>query len=450
MQGSEVQELGQLLREARERKGVTLADAQQATKIRLSFLQALESEDFSVLPPPFYIRGFIKTYAVYLNLDPRTTVQLFDEVLENVHTSRMVEQQTPPSADSGGRAMISLDGLSQAEADQVVNSNERLNLRALPPPTHLVSGQRRSTGYSQAFDDSPADGFGAGYSPRKPGTLGSSDKYVLKQVMLPSARGSFYMPNFIPTILVIVIVLAAALLIYRGISNQPKDTASYEEAASATITAGGYAGPYAITPDPTMSSLRATITAGDVTSSVLKPPAYYTPDASIQALDRTPTTGGAGIAANTGTRTTVSGTNTTVAPANSTTPANKPAAPAPTTAPPAPTAPPEPTATPAPTATPTPPPSPTPVPDPINVVVSIADTDPKGSWIRITVDDKVQVEKVAAPNETFNFTGMKVAVRAGNPGLIRVTVNGEPKEFVKPQGGIITHTWFAGGKDTVE
>src|SRR5436305_12871139 len=102
MQGSEVQELGQLLREARERKGVTLADAQQATKIRLSFLQALEKEDFSVLPPPFYIRGFIKTYAVYLNLDPRSTVQLFDDILESNHSARIVEHEALPSADSGG------------------------------------------------------------------------------------------------------------------------------------------------------------------------------------------------------------------------------------------------------------------------------------------------------------------------------------------------------------
>lgn len=445
MQGSEVQQLGVVLREARERKGVTLADAQQATKIRLSFLQALENEDFSVLPPPFYIRGFIKTYAVYLNLDPRHTVQLFDEFLDNAHASRMVEQQTPPSADSGGRAIIPLDGLSQAEADQVASSNERLNLRALPPPTPLVSGQRRSTGYTQAFEDNPADGFGAGYSPRKPGTLGANDKYVLKQVMLPSARGSFYMPNFVPTILVVVIVLAAALLIYRGISNQPKDAASYEEAAVATITAGGYAGPYAITPDPTLSSSRATMTAGgNRTSSVLVPPKYYTPDASIQALDRTPSTGGATTGSSLFPAKTVSGTN----PANSSKPSGG-VAPLPTDTP-QPTAPPEPTATPAPTATPTPPPSPTPIPDPINVVVSIADTDPKGSWIRITLDDKVQVEKVAAPNETFTYTGMKVAIRAGNPGLIRVTVNGEAKEFVKPQQGVITHTYFAGGKETVE
>lgn len=432
MQGSEVQELGHLLREARERKGVTLADAQQATKIRLSFLQALEKEDFSVLPPPFYIRGFIKTYAVYLSLEPRSTVQIFDEILENVHTNRLTEQHTPPSADSGG-ALISLEGLSQAEADQVANSNERLNLRALPPPssTTLISGQRRSTGYNQVFDDNPVDGFGAGgYTARKPGSLGHNDKYILKSVMLPTAKGAFYMPNFVPTILVVVIILAAALLIYRGVSNQPKDTTQTVADVTATIAAGGYPGPYAITPNPTLSSARATMTAGDSGSSVMKPPAFFTPDASVQALDRSPT-GGTTAAANGKTPAAAISTaaiGTTPAPAQA-------AAPAPTTAP---------------TATPTPPPSPTPIPDPITAVISIANTDSKGSWIRITVDDKVQVEKVAAPNESFTYTGNKVAVRAGNPGLIKVTVNGEDKEFTTSKGGVITHTWFAGGKDLVE
>lgn len=453
MHGSEVQELGHLLREARERKGVTLADAQQATKIRLSFLQALEKEDFSVLPPPFYIRGFIKTYAVYLNLDPRSTVQLFDDVLDNNNSARLAEQQAaPPSADSGGRALIPLEGLSQAEADIVANSNERLNLRALPAPgqTTLVSGQRRSTGYTQIFDDNPVDGFGAGYSTRKSGgTLGQqSDKYVLKQVMLPTARGAFYMPNFIPTILVIIIVLAAGLLIYRGISNKPQETTQQVADVTATVAAGGYPGPYAITPDPTISSARATMTAGDSSSSVMKPPAFFTPDASVQALDRTPGSGTTAGSTTSASTTPAAGTTNATAnqPANSKAPVNQPVT---TQAPPppAPTATPEP---PAPTATPTPPPTATPIPDPITAVISIADTDPKGSWIRITVDDKVVVEKVGAPNESFTYTGMKVAVRAGNPGLIRVSINGESKVFVQPNGGVITHTWFAGGKDTVE
>lgn len=432
MQSSEVKELGLVLREARERKGVTLADAQQATKIRLSFLQALENEDFAVLPPPFYIRGFIKTYAVYLNLDPRTTVQLFDEILENTHSSRAAEQQTP-SADSGGRAIIPLDGLSQAEADQVANSNERLNLRALPPPTTLVSGQRRSTGYTHAFEDNPADGFGAGYSPRKPGTIGYNEKYVLKQVMLPSARGSFYMPNFVPTLLVIVIILAAALLIYRGIANQPKDTTSYEEAAAATITAGGYAGPYAVTPDPSMASARATMTAGQSTSSLLRPPAYYTPDPSIQALDRTPATGGAV------TSTTVSSTSTTAAATDIPTKQEQ-QAPAPTTAPAAPP--------PAPTATPVPPTA-TPVPTPITVVVTVSNADPAGSWLTITVDDKQVLAKVVGAGESVTYTGNKVAVMAGKPDNIKVTVNGQDKQYTTPQSGLVTHTWFADGHDTV-
>jgi cytoskeletal protein RodZ len=440
MQGSEVQELGQLLREARERKGVTLADAQQATKIRLSFLQALEKEDFSVLPPPFYIRGFIKTYAVYLNLEPRSTVQLFDDMLENTQSNRLSEQQMPPSADSGGQtALIPLEGLSQGEADLVVNSNERLNLQALPPanPPTLVSGQRRSTGFIQSFESNPMEGPGAGgYSSRKLNSLGQNDKYVLKSVMLPTARGAFYMPNFVPTILVVIIVLAAALLIYRGISNQPKDnTPALLDAVTATVAAGGYPGPYAITPDPSLVSIRATQTAGDA-GSIMKAPAYFTPDASVKALDRVGTTGANATPA--------TGNRTTAADTAATTPAPPAQAAAPAPAP-APTAPP-----PAPTATPTPPPSPTPVPDPINVVVTISDVDPKGSWIRITVDDKVQVEKVGAPNETFTFQGRKVAVRAGNPGVIKVSVDGVDKPYTTPQSGVITHTWFAGGKDLIE
>jgi cytoskeletal protein RodZ len=318
----------------------------------------------------------------------------------------------------------------------VANSNERLNLRALPPPTTLVSGQRRSTGYTHAFEDNPADGFGAGYSPRKPGTIGYNEKYVLKQVMLPSARGSFYMPNFIPTLLVIVIILAAALLIYRGFANQPKDTTTYEEAASATITAGGYAGPYAITPDPTLTSARATFAASDTTSSVMRPPAYYTPDPSIQALDRTPTTGGATAGS------TVPGTNTntTAAAGGNPTQQNQPA---PTTAPAAP---------PAPTATPVPPPPPTatPVPNPITLVVTVSATDTTGSWLTITVDDKQVLARVGNPGESFTYTGNKIAVRAGKPDVIKVTLNGQDVQYTKPNSGLVTHTWFADGHDTVE
>src|SRR5581483_11069090 len=62
-------EIGSSLKEARRRKGLDLAAASEATKIRVRHLQALEEEHFDVLPGQTYVRGFLKTYADFLGLD---------------------------------------------------------------------------------------------------------------------------------------------------------------------------------------------------------------------------------------------------------------------------------------------------------------------------------------------------------------------------------------------
>jgi len=72
-------ELGQVLREARETKGVSLAEAEEATKIRQKYLQALEEGDYSVLPPSVYVRGFLRNYANYLGLDPEHVIHLYQQ-----------------------------------------------------------------------------------------------------------------------------------------------------------------------------------------------------------------------------------------------------------------------------------------------------------------------------------------------------------------------------------
>ena len=74
-------ELGQVLREAREAKGVSLAEAEEATRIRQKYLQALEEGDYSVLPPSVYVRGFLRSYASYLGLDPEHVVRLYEEAV---------------------------------------------------------------------------------------------------------------------------------------------------------------------------------------------------------------------------------------------------------------------------------------------------------------------------------------------------------------------------------
>lgn len=62
--------IGERLRNAREARGLSLAAAEHLTRIRAVFLQALEEEEFDRLPGRIYARGFLRTYAAVLGLDP--------------------------------------------------------------------------------------------------------------------------------------------------------------------------------------------------------------------------------------------------------------------------------------------------------------------------------------------------------------------------------------------
>src|SRR5258706_6656387 len=70
-------ELGSLLSRQREARGLTLDDAERDTRISKRYLQALESEQFEVIPAPVYARGFLRSYSQYLGLDPQEMLSLF-------------------------------------------------------------------------------------------------------------------------------------------------------------------------------------------------------------------------------------------------------------------------------------------------------------------------------------------------------------------------------------
>lgn len=79
--------IGQKLKEARQAKGMTLDDLQQATKIQKRYLIAIEDEKFDELPGDFYVRAFVKQYANTVGLNGDNLLQDFDEQLPETKTA---------------------------------------------------------------------------------------------------------------------------------------------------------------------------------------------------------------------------------------------------------------------------------------------------------------------------------------------------------------------------
>lgn len=60
---------GSLLQAVRQSKGVRLHDISRRTKVGLTYLEAIENEDFTLLPAPVYVQGFVAEMAKCLDLD---------------------------------------------------------------------------------------------------------------------------------------------------------------------------------------------------------------------------------------------------------------------------------------------------------------------------------------------------------------------------------------------
>jgi cytoskeletal protein RodZ len=70
--------LGDMLREARETRGLTAEDVERATRIRARYVHALEDHQFQELPGDVYTRGFLRNYAIFLDLPVADVLGAYD------------------------------------------------------------------------------------------------------------------------------------------------------------------------------------------------------------------------------------------------------------------------------------------------------------------------------------------------------------------------------------
>lgn len=71
--------IGTTLREARSRKSLSLEEVHSRTKIHPRVLQLLEEDKFEKLPSPLFVKSFIKSYAEFLEINPRDLIQIYEK-----------------------------------------------------------------------------------------------------------------------------------------------------------------------------------------------------------------------------------------------------------------------------------------------------------------------------------------------------------------------------------
>jgi len=111
-----MQTIGERLEEGRKKKGISIREAAEATKIRGDYLQKFESNQFDIGLTEIYTRGFLRTYANYLKLPA-------DRIINDYAALGRGEiRPRQPNREVYGRMDITI-----ASADQASE-------RAAPPP----------------------------------------------------------------------------------------------------------------------------------------------------------------------------------------------------------------------------------------------------------------------------------------------------------------------------
>jgi transcriptional regulator with XRE-family HTH domain len=80
--------LGGFLRRERELRQISLDDVAERTKISRRYLEAIEEGRYDRLPGETFVRGFIRSYAQSVGLDPEDTLLMYNQ-------SRMVHETAP-------------------------------------------------------------------------------------------------------------------------------------------------------------------------------------------------------------------------------------------------------------------------------------------------------------------------------------------------------------------
>jgi cytoskeletal protein RodZ len=135
-------DFGGKLRQARERRGVSLRQVSSATKISLGVLEALERNDVSKLPGGIFSRAFVRSYASEVGLDPDETIR--DFVSEFSKEDAAAVQSAPPVPPPAAPRASDADRAATRFAPQPARRTKPA-VEIVPDESEFESQQRMAT-----------------------------------------------------------------------------------------------------------------------------------------------------------------------------------------------------------------------------------------------------------------------------------------------------------------
>ena len=117
-----MQTIGERLEDARKRKGTSIREAADATKIRGDYLQKFENNQFDIGLTEIYVRGFLRNYAVFLRLPSERVLNDFSALGHGESRPRQPSREiygrmdvSVASADEPGERPAAVDTAAKAE-----------------------------------------------------------------------------------------------------------------------------------------------------------------------------------------------------------------------------------------------------------------------------------------------------------------------------------------------
>src|SRR4030095_2041874 len=87
---------GASLKKQRELRGISLQEVAEATHIRRPYLEAIEADRFEALPGLTFLKGYVRTYAQYVGLNPEETLVRLNSFVEGIDL-----EKAPPRPPRG-------------------------------------------------------------------------------------------------------------------------------------------------------------------------------------------------------------------------------------------------------------------------------------------------------------------------------------------------------------